>query len=107
MQKSIRQYLYALTGSDYNLLFDLLSYRYKKFIEIYWLLKEYSENITDIYYDNNEEKNTLVISASFSDIQASEVASYIKKNAINKKEIKLKSDKEELLIKINKEKEEA
>ena len=105
MQKSIRQYLYALTGSDYNLLFDLLSYRYKKFIEVYWLLKRYSENIIDIYYDNNEEKNTLLISASFSDIPASEVATYIKKNAVNKKEIKIKSDKEELLIKIKKEEE--
>ena len=68
MKKSITDYLYALSEDSYDNLFEIMNGKYRKFIRIYWLLKDYSDNITFLKYKDKSDKDKLQISATFSGI---------------------------------------
>lgn len=68
MKKSITDYLYALSEADFDNLKDIMSDKYRKFIRVYWLLKDYSDNITFLKYKEKSNKDKLKISVTFSGI---------------------------------------
>ena len=68
MKKSITDYLYALSEDNHDKLFEIMSGKYRKFIRIYWLLKDYSDNIIFLKYKEKSDKDKLQISATFSGI---------------------------------------
>ena len=67
MKKSMTDYLYALSENDEEVLYEIIGTKYRKFIRVYWLLKEFSDNITFLKYKEKTEKNKLKISVSFSE----------------------------------------
>lgn len=73
-------YLYALSEDDADVLFDIISFKYRKFIHLYWLLKDYSENITSLRYKDKTDKNTLLIHVTFSGIESKLVLKILKKS---------------------------
>ena len=68
MKKSITDYLYALSEDSYENLYEIINNKYRKFIRIYWLLKDYSDYITFLKYKEKSEKDKLQISVTFSGI---------------------------------------
>ena len=68
MKKSITDYLYALSENSYDDLYDIMSKKYRKFIRIYWLLKDYSDNIIMLKYKEKSESDKLKISVTFSGV---------------------------------------
>ena len=64
MKKSMTDYLYALSENSYDDLYDIMSKKYRKFIRIYWLLKDYSDNIIMLKYKEKSESDKLKISVT-------------------------------------------
>ena len=74
MKKSMTDYLYALSENNYDDLYDIISKKYRKFIRVYWLLKDYSDNIIMLKYKEKSEKEKLKITVSFSGTDVNELA---------------------------------
>ena len=55
MKKCMTNYLFALSESDYDKLKDIICHKFYKFRKFYWLLREYSEFIIALEYDDNSE----------------------------------------------------
>ena len=67
-------YLYALSENSYDTLYEIMSLKYRKFIRIYWLLKDYSDNIIALQYKEKSDKDRLKIAVTFSGIDTDKVA---------------------------------
>ena len=87
MKKSISDYLYALSENSYDILYDIMSSKYRKFIRIYWLLKDYSDNIIALKYKEKTDKDRLKICVSLSGLDAEEVANKLRACIDNSDEI--------------------
>ena len=74
MKKSMTDYLCALSDNNYDNLYDIISSKYRKFIRVYWLLKDYSENITKLKCKEKTDSDRLKITATFSNIDVNWVA---------------------------------
>ena len=102
MKKSITDYLYALSENDYDSLYEIISQKYRKFVRVYWLLKEYSDNIIAFKYKEKTDKDKLKITASFSGIDVDKVAKKIRKCIDESEEIYVTVQKNEIDIEIHK-----
>lgn len=64
MEKDMAVYLNELTSCNMDTLDVILSHQYRKFQRLYWLLKEYSENISKMKY-KSEDPSSLEITVIF------------------------------------------
>lgn len=71
-------YLYALSENSYDSLYEIISLKYRKFIRVYWLLRDYSDNIIELKCKEKSDKDRLKISVSFSGIDVNEVANKLR-----------------------------
>ena len=90
MKKSMTDYLYALSDNSYDTLYDIMSSKYRKFICVYWLLKDYSDNITMLKCKEKTDKDKLKITVSFSGIDTDKVADNLRVCINNSDEIHMK-----------------
>lgn len=54
MKKSMTNYLYALSEDDMDVLYEIIAMKYRKFIRLYWLLKDFSDNIIKLKYKEKQ-----------------------------------------------------
>lgn len=104
MKKSITNYLYALSEDDMDILYEIIAMKYRKFIQLYWLLKDFSNNIIKLKYKEKTEKNILKIVVGFSDINVNNVVDRLQ-NEINKssdRDIAVELSDSEIIIVISK-----
>ena len=71
-------YLCALSEDNYEILYEIIRLKYRKFIRIYWLLKDYSDNISMLKYKEKTDKDKLKITVTFSNIDTNQVASKLR-----------------------------
>ena len=79
MKKSMSEYIAILSESNYEILEEIFEDKYKKFISIYWLIRDYSDYITSLKYKKTKK-----------DILKIEIT--LTKNNIDKVMKKIKSD---------------
>ena len=48
-------YITELSDNDFEVLEEIFIEKYNKFIHLYWLLKEYSENISQLQYNSSSK----------------------------------------------------
>lgn len=65
MKKSLIDYISSLSNSSEDILEDIISTKYRKFIKFFTLLKDYSEYIKKMEYEF-ADKNTLSVKIVFS-----------------------------------------
>ena len=70
MHNSMPDYITELSGNDFEVLEEIFVDKYNKFIHLYWLLKEYSENISELHY-NSSGKDELNISVKVVNVKPS------------------------------------
>lgn len=102
MKKSMTDYLYALTENGYDDLYNIISQKYRKFIRIYWLLKDYTDNIIMLKYKEKSEKDKLKITVTFSGIDVEEVANKLRLRIDDSDEIYVNVHKKDIDIAIHK-----
>ena len=100
MKKSMTDYLYALSENSYDNLYDIMSSKYRKFIRVYWLLKDYSDNITALKCKEKTDKDKLKIRVSLSGLDAEEVANELRACLDNSDEIYISVHKSNIDIDI-------
>lgn len=84
MKKSMSDYLCALSENNYDILYDIMSVKYRKFIRIYWLLKDYSDIITGLSYKEKSNKDVLKISVSVNpDVDIADLASNLRLSVLS------------------------
>ena len=95
-------YLYALSEDSYEILYEIMSLKYRKFIRVYWLLKDFSDNIVVLKYEENSDNDILKISVTFFGIDASKVANKLRALIDDSDEIYIDIHKDNIVIDIHK-----
>ena len=66
MDKKISDYVQALSDNDFDVLEEIFLKKYRKFLRCYYIISEYSDQITYIHYDKCDDDTKLRISFSVS-----------------------------------------
>lgn len=96
MKKCMTNYLFTLSESDYEKLRDIICHKYHEFLKFYWLLKEYSEFIISLEYDDKSDIGELKISIKFSGVEPKDIANKISHDD----SVNVKTTKSKLIIEI-------
>lgn len=99
MKKSMSEYIKTLSENDFSILEEIIQCKYRKFIKLYWMLRDHSDLIVDMNYDTNQldNSNTLLINLKVSDKNIEKLYSKIEKYVY-------KNDEEQISIDMNKNK---
>lgn len=93
MKKSMTNYLYALSEDDMDVLYEIIAMKYRKFIRLYWLLKDFSDNIIKLKYKEKTELNVLKIVVVFSNIDVDKICKKLNSNLDDSDNITIESTK--------------
>lgn len=63
----------AVSGNSYDILEEIISSKYRKFCQLYWLIKEWSEVISSIKYKDSKKKERLRIEFEVAGVKPSTV----------------------------------
>ena len=74
MKKTMVEYISVLSENKMDLLEEIINHKYKKFTELYWMLKEYSNYISSLKYKSTK-KEILKIEVKFSGIDVEKILS--------------------------------
>lgn len=64
MKKSLTDYAASLSGSNIEILEEIIEKKYRKFVKFFNLMKDYTDDISKIEYEFSDE-TTLSIKATF------------------------------------------
>ena len=104
MEKSIPSYMVSLSDNNFETLEELFEFMYSKCIHMYWILKDYSDDIEKLTYKSKDKKGTLKIEIVLSNKEDPKtVVNNIKKSVNdNDAEIKISYKKNVINIEISK-----
>ena len=93
MKQNMPEYITVLSNNNYDVFEEIFLDKYEKFIELFWLIKNFSDNTKTLKYKTTK-KNILKIELVVENISAKEVLSSIKKKIKGRDNIKavLKND---------------
>ena len=93
MKQNMPEYITVLSNNNYDVFEEIFLDEYEKFIELFWLIKNFSDNTKTLKYKTTK-KNILKIELVVENISAKEVLSSIKKKIKGRDNIKavLKND---------------
>ena len=93
MKQNMPEYITVLSNNNYDVFEEIFLDKYEKFIELLWLIKNFSDNTKTLKYKTTK-KNILKIELVVENISAKEVLSSIKKKIKGRDNIKavLKND---------------
>lgn len=97
MHSSMPAYITELSDNDFDILEEIFIDKYQKFIQLYWLLKEYSDNIARLQY-NNSDKNELNISMKIVNIKPDVIISELSENIDDGDDITIYNNKKIIQI---------
>lgn len=101
MKKSMPAYVAALSEESFSVLEEIFEDKYQKFIEFYWLIREYSDFITKIKYKKTK-KEILKISVKLDGIDIDRVYDDIRDQITEKDNVKISKGDELIHLEIHK-----
>lgn len=72
MKKSMPDYINELSGDDFDILEEIFINKYQKFIQLYWMISQFNDNISHLKYNESDTKE-LNIEFKVSDIKPDKV----------------------------------
>ena len=102
MKKSMPEYISALSNNDFSILENIIEYKYQKFLTLYWLMKEYSDYISGLKYED-APNDILKIEVTLSNIDIDKVMKKLQKNITE--DILICNSKKKIRIEITKDEE--
>lgn len=82
--RNLPSYICTMSNGDYDILEEIICKKYHEFLNCYWLLKEYTEFIEDIKYDDSE-KEKLIVDVKMEKLNLDEVSQNLKSECKCKK----------------------
>lgn len=101
MKKSMPAYVAALSEDSFNILEEIFEDKYQKFIEFYWLIREYSDFITKLKYKKTK-KEILKISIRLEGIDIDNVYDDLIDQISERDNIEITKSDEEIHLEIHK-----
>lgn len=99
MKKTMSNYLSTLSDNNFSVLEEIVVYKYKKFIDLYWLLKSYSDYISLLNY-NDAPNDTLKIEVSMIGVDIEKVMKKLQKKIQDKESILIYNKSKKIFIEI-------
>lgn len=94
-------FLKSLVQDDYDVLEEIFTLKYRKFIEMYHILECYSSNIKSLSYKVTSKEN-LKIEIKVNEKDYDSILNAIKKSVKNKDNVEVTTEKKRIHIKITK-----
>lgn len=79
MKKSMPEYISALSNNDFSIFENIIENKYQKFLTLYWLLRDYSDYISALKYEE-ANNNILKIEVTLSNIDIDKVMIDLQEN---------------------------
>lgn len=98
MKKNISEFVTNLSNGDFSVLEDIFENKYRKFLSVYWMICNYSNNIKSLEYKKTK-KDKLKINLTV-DINPLEILDNIN-NSISEDNVNIKCEKNTIYIIIN------
>ena len=92
MNSSMPDYITELSGNNFDILEEIFIDKYQKFIQLYWLLKAFSDNISKLQY-NDSAKNELNISMKVNNIKPDIIIKEMSENIDDGDDIRIWNNK--------------
>lgn len=100
MKQNMPEYISVLSDNNYDIFEEIFIDKYKNFIEMYWLIRNFSENTKSLKYKTTK-KNILKIELIVENIDVNKVLSSIKKEIKDKNNINVElKDSDKIKIEI-------
>jgi len=100
MKQSMVDFMNTICDKDFKSLKKIINHKFRKFRSFYWLLKDYSKNIEQVYYDDDTDLSLLSISIIPSDISTDDLAHILLSNIEEGQPIEISYDDKSLYINI-------
>ena len=72
MKKSMPEYIKALSDDKFEILQEIFENKYFKFLQLYWLIRQYSDYISSLKYKSTK-KDKLKINMTLNELDIEEV----------------------------------
>lgn len=73
MKATLPDYAMVLSENAYDILEEIFENKYRQFIRLFWLIKDYSDHISSLSYKTTSKKNTLKIELTVEKIKPEDV----------------------------------
>ena len=73
MKKSISEYINALSDGDFDILEEIFCEKYNQMLDLYWLIREYSDVTSSLTYNRCEESEVLKIEMTLVNVKPKDV----------------------------------
>lgn len=101
MKKSMPEYIATLSDNDFEILEEIFEDKYKKFLDVYWLIRDYSDYITTLKYKKTK-KDILKIEFTITKLSVNKVMEGINSNIKSGSNILVTNDGKTIKIEITK-----
>lgn len=101
MKKSMPEYIATLSDNDFDILEEIFLDKYDKFLNVYWLIRDYSDYITTLKYKKTS-KETLKIEFTVTKLSVDKVINEINSNIKSDSNVEVSKDSKIIKIKITK-----
>ena len=96
------EYASALSDNKFDILKELIQKKYKKFVYLYWLLKDFSDNIAQLKYKNSSHE-LLKIEVKISGLNIDDVMNTLVEQVEEEESVLIWNEKNRIHIEITKE----
>ena len=96
------EYASALSDNKFDILKELIQKKYKKFVYLYWLLKDFSDNIAQLKYKNSSHE-LLKIEVKISGLNIDDVMNTLMDQVEEEESVLIWNEKNRIHIEITKE----
>lgn len=103
MKRDMITCIRAISSDDFETLLEIIEHKYKKFCEIYWLIREYTDFITYLSYKDRAKLNSLKIEFKVSGIDTSVVINELEKRTFDKEGVDISGSGKAIIIEITRE----
>ena len=95
------EYASALSDNKFDILKELIQKKYKKFVYLYWLLKDFSDNIAQLKYKNSSHE-LLKIEVKISGLNIDDVMNTLMDQVEEEESVLIWNEKNRIHIEITK-----
>lgn len=96
MKRNMPEYISVLSDNNYEIFEEIFNDKYKNFIEMYWLIRNFSDNTKSLKYKTTK-KNILKIELVVENIDTKKVLSSIKKKIKDKNNINVEIKDDDII----------
>lgn len=100
MKKDMITCIRAISSDDYDTLLEIIEHKYRKFCDLYWLIREYTDFITYLSYKDREKLNSLKIEFKVSGINTKNVVEELLTQTTNSESVVVSNSGKTIIIEI-------